>query len=60
MRLIHSTNWMAHYCRTSRTGRTLLDVQCEVTTTVSNKLVYSPKRGQFKSVRVVPRSSECL
>jgi len=50
-RLIHSMNWMAHYGDPCRTSRTLPDVQCEVTVTFSNRLVYNLKHEQFKSVR---------
>jgi len=60
MRLIHSMTWMTHYGDPRRTSRILSDVQCEVTVTFSDKLVYNLKHEQFKSVRFVPRSSECL
>ena len=44
-------NWMAHYGDPCRASRTLPDVQCEVTVTFSNRLVYNLKLEQFKSVR---------
>ena len=47
MRLIHSMTWMANYGDPCRTSRTLPEVQCEVTVTFSNKLVYNLKYEHF-------------